>query len=220
MSRPLALETLFDVVNTIELLQCMYCGHDEFQFRSDQDADVYNQLKCLCDLNTVETDYTWPEFLCFDVNLPIHPEAGTASDSNVQQPIILSLSCQVALKTNDFQISISSSNNPWMSRNSHQMLTEAIKSCTPVADERASRMLEIIQHVQAEAEPVISEAVEAAASTTATTAARVTVADDEPVWFVREWIWFPMIYTKEKVQLRVPMITSSINLFPSARPHY
>ncbi|KAI9322738.1 hypothetical protein BX666DRAFT_1842458, partial [Dichotomocladium elegans] len=93
-----------------------------------------------------------------------------------------------------FNLSIASAANPWITRDSHQSLTCLLRNHQYDVTDRASQILEGIQYIQEKAEAAVRETLQQQKEQAI---ARVKVKDD-PVRFMREWIWFPMIYTREK----------------------
>ncbi|KAI8141999.1 hypothetical protein BJV82DRAFT_616721 [Fennellomyces sp. T-0311] len=180
----IAMDSLADVVNVVELLQSMYYGEDEFSFKSDHDEAIYRELQQLYEQGSEKIGKNVGDSISFEIKLFLN-----------DQQLFLSLLCQVSIRQpEEFDIAIASANTPWLSRQAHSSLTELIQAYEPDADDRASRILEKIQYIQGEAEPVAVQALEEQEAN----ARKANAKNDGPCTFVREWIWFPMIYTREK----------------------
>ncbi|RCI03973.1 hypothetical protein CU098_010827 [Rhizopus stolonifer] len=91
--------------------------------------------------------------------------------------------CRISLMDSDYQLSLPWTDNGWLSRQDHEQL---MASMVP-GEDRTSGILENIQQLQMLAEPMLVEEKEQVREKT------------EQCDFLREWIWFPMIYTREKV---------------------
>ncbi|KAG1471113.1 hypothetical protein G6F56_002306 [Rhizopus delemar] len=90
--------------------------------------------------------------------------------------------CRISLMDSDYQLSLPWTDNGWLSRQDHEQL---MASMVP-GEDRTSGILENIQQLQMLAEPMLVEEKEQVREKT------------EQCDFLREWIWFPMIYTREK----------------------
>ncbi|KAI9007511.1 hypothetical protein CLU79DRAFT_778309 [Phycomyces nitens] len=94
------------------------------------------------------------------------------------------------------QLTIPSLPNPWLNRDTQERLSreaqDAIQQHTdPDLIDRASCLIEVLQHTRDSAEFLALEHAQQVKESEVQT-------DQGPVVFVREWIWFPMIYTREK----------------------
>ncbi|KAF7727270.1 hypothetical protein EC973_007786 [Apophysomyces ossiformis] len=179
----MGVESLEDAVNVIALLQSMYFD-DEFTFRTERDQRVYEELHSHCESNTLgklaDCDIT---DCSFDLRTAMQTE----------EPVSLVVSCSVSLQSATFQLSIPSAANAWLSRDAQKSLTKDLEQYLKETDEpdRASRILEAIQHIQSTAEVISAERKK---ELTALSSEQKT----SQAIFVREYIWFPMIYTREK----------------------
>lgn len=172
-----------DACSVVELLQSMYYGEDEFRFRTDGDQALFEQLQA-------GTPSANPASIVFEIRLPL---AGNEADR-------LTLVCSVAAHNDNYELSVASgANATWLSREAHEQLTASLADHAVDPDmDRASQLTEKIQHVLEQAELVYQERQLQVAQQ-----AEAAAAAKEPVRFMREWIWFPMIYTREKVHTRL-----------------
>ncbi|KAI9479593.1 hypothetical protein BDB00DRAFT_858140 [Zychaea mexicana] len=189
MALDLTLDSIEDVINVVELLQSMYYGEDEFRFRSERDLTTYRELQQLHETNDddkLNQTKNVGESISFEIKLLL-----SARD----QELPLSIFCQLSIKRQaEFDLAIASANSAWLSREAHRSLTELLQAYEASADDRASCILEKIQYVQAEAEPIAERALAEQEAIDK----KKNAKDEGPCTFVREWIWFPMIYTREK----------------------
>ncbi|ORY99865.1 hypothetical protein BCR43DRAFT_484418 [Syncephalastrum racemosum] len=167
-----------DACSVVELLQSMYYGEDEFRFRTDGDQELFEQLQA-------GTPCSKPASIVFEIRLPL---AGEGTDR-------LTLVCSVAAHSDNYELSVASgANATWLSREAHEQLTASLANHTVDPDmDRASQLTEKIQHVLELAESVYQER-----QLQMEQQAEAAAAAKEPARFMREWIWFPMIYTREK----------------------
>ncbi|KAI8394046.1 uncharacterized protein BYT42DRAFT_553136 [Radiomyces spectabilis] len=185
------METVCETLNIIELLRSMY--FDEFSFRTVDDQALYEQLQ------TYEEQGTWdqadinqlPETTAFHIRLSLE----TDSDKDIK----LTISCILSLNKREFRIGIPFASNEWLSRESHQSLTRQAdcyvqEHALTDDDDRGTQLLEAIEYVQQSAVPL------AVAWCTQLEQENAEADDNDttPLHFVRQWIWFPMIYTREK----------------------
>ena len=173
-----------DTIATIELLQSMYCGDDEFSFCTTQDQDAYDRmLKAMEDGDNDKPATT--ESIRLQLNLPL------SSDQEDISSWRLAVTCRFS---SDFDIAVASSHNNWLSRDAHQALTRSLQEFECDADDQPTRVLDSIQFLQSQAEDTAVKAYLEQQNN-----AKNNDKDSGPVTFLREWIWFPMIYTREKV---------------------
>ncbi|KAI7875174.1 hypothetical protein K492DRAFT_211097 [Lichtheimia hyalospora FSU 10163] len=172
-----------DTIATIELLQSMYCGDDEFSFCTTQDQDAYDRmLKAMEDGDNDKPVTT--ESIRLQLNLPL------SSDQEDISSWRLAVTCRFS---SDFDIAVASSHNNWLSRDAHQALTRSLQEFECDADDQPTRVLDSIQFLQSQAEDTAVKAYLEQQNN-----AKNNDKDSGPVTFLREWIWFPMIYTREK----------------------
>ncbi|EIE90926.1 hypothetical protein RO3G_15637 [Rhizopus delemar RA 99-880] len=89
-----------------------------------------------------------------------------------------------------YRLTLPSSENGWLNRQDHEQLTAYLNEKNDKQEDRASEILENIQQVKSVTESIVMEQQEEK---------KEMIKDDKkPIEFLREWIWFPMIYTREK----------------------
>ncbi|KAI9278503.1 hypothetical protein BDA99DRAFT_492311 [Phascolomyces articulosus] len=186
----LTIDNVENVVNVVELLKSMYYGEDEFSFRSDRDSSIYNELQQLNEAGTVSnTTVTFSDSISFEIKLTL-----TVCD----QELPLSLFCQLSIRQSaEYDLAIASANSAWLSREDHGSLSELLQTYEPSTtpdEDRASCILEKIQYIQGEAETMAEKSLQEQEAN----ARKKMTKDEGPCTFLREWIWFPMIYTREK----------------------
>lgn len=174
-----------DTTTTIELLQSMYCGDDEFSFCTPQDQDAYDRLVKAVEDGDNDKPAT-AESIRLQLNLPL------SSDQEDISSWRLAVICRFS---SDFDIAVASSHNSWLSRDAHQALTRSLQEFECDADDQPTRVLDSIQFLQSEAEQAAVKAYLEQRNN-----AKSNDKESGPVTFLREWIWFPMIYTREKVK--------------------
>lgn len=182
-------EVLADAINVIELLQSMYYGENEFAFSNEQEKELFETLQN-DGSESVQRDRLL-DSLQVEISLPVGTE---------QEPVALVITCQVSLLSNTYTLSISSSSNPWLSRDDHERLTSCLKQYAVEANDRASQILETMQFIQQTTEPIAEATIQKRKEASLKTA---TKQDESSARFLREWIWFPMIYTREKVSSNI-----------------
>ncbi|ORE22573.1 hypothetical protein BCV71DRAFT_171521 [Rhizopus microsporus] len=104
--------------------------------------------------------------------------------------LFLCFYCRLSLISENYDLSLPSSDNHWLSRQEHKQLTDALAAVE--GDDRASRIIESIQTISTLAEPMLEEYEKQQQKQLKKN------TSDESIEFLREWIWFPMIYTREK----------------------
>ncbi|KAG2226896.1 hypothetical protein INT45_010175 [Circinella minor] len=188
----LTIDNIENVVNVVELLKSMYYGEDEFSFRSDRDVSTYKELHHLNELGTIPI--TTSTLIGDSINIEIKLILSVR-----EQELPLSLFCQLSIRQiTDFKLTIASANSQWLSREAHGSLSELLQSYEPDTtpeEDRASCILEKIQYIQGEAEPMAEKALQEQEELNAK---KNMNKNEGPCTFLREWIWFPMIYTREK----------------------
>ncbi|KAG0170021.1 hypothetical protein DFQ28_011168 [Apophysomyces sp. BC1034] len=179
----MTVELLVDAVNVVDLLRSMYFD-EEFTFRTEDDKTLYENLHAHFESDTLSTLADQKLADCaFDIKTIIQTE----------NPMVLTFSCSISLKSWTFQLNIPSAANAWLSRDAQQSLTRNMELYLKETEEpdRASRILETMGHVQLLAESVATEFINRS----------IELSEKQvtgPVLFVREYVWFPMIYTREK----------------------
>lgn len=160
-----------DSLEIIEFLKSLYFDQ-EFTFVSDQDEKVYKQLQ-------QEQNVLDKQYIEMIIKAPI-------------KELFLCFYCRLSLISENYDLSLPSSDNHWLSRQDHKQLIDALAAVE--GDDRASRIIESIQTISTLAEPMLEEYEKQQQKQLKKD------TSDEPIEFLREWIWFPMIYTREKVK--------------------
>ncbi|KAG2195496.1 hypothetical protein INT47_012040 [Mucor saturninus] len=189
-------QPLTDAVNTIDLLQSIYFDQ-EFEFDTETEATLYKTLQACWESDTWdELPPALPPTLQFTIKAPVElPE---------EEDILFHLIFQgriSLMNIKDYQLSLpASSNGGWLSRQQHQALLEPFLAMQAEKnneeEERSTQIIERMQHLQDLAVPLARHYVNEKKAQAVT--ANLANADNGPLRFLREWIWFPMIYTREK----------------------
>ncbi|KAI9483037.1 MAG: hypothetical protein EXX96DRAFT_556595 [Benjaminiella poitrasii] len=191
-------EVLTDAVNTIDLIQSIFFDR-EFEFRRHEDETLYSKLQACHeqdDWSSLSNQSALPNSIEFIVKAPIDLE----QDDNDDVIVYLTFNGLISLTSlDDYQLTLTSANNVWLSREDHEKLVHTLNNEIDPNDKQADRatwIIEKLQQMQMIAEPY------------ATTWLQKTKEDSvlkasannggEPIRFLRDWIWFPMIYTREK----------------------
>lgn len=182
-------EVVAEAINVIELLQSMYYGDNEFAFSTVREKQVVESLQVDSSYSALKDQL--PDSLQVEISLPVGTD---------ETPIALVVTCQISLWTDNYNLSIPSSFNPWLSRDEHEKLRSSLKQYAVEMDDRASKILESLQYIQQKAEPVAAAAIEKRKEADLKISSK---EDASSLRFLREWIWFPMIYTREKVKVDV-----------------
>ena len=188
MATPLLLS---EAVTTIDLLQSIYFDN-EFEFQHTEDQEVYTQLyACWESDNWTSTPKKLPKNLEFTIKAPIEL---TEEDD----PVYLIMNGRISLiSSTDYQLSIPSSLNLWLSRDDHLTLVNALNTFKiDNHDDRSTWIIETIQHLQVSTEPFATIHNQTLLEKAKKEQLSMTGG---PVTMLRDWIWFPMIYTREKV---------------------
>lgn len=179
--------TLTDAVNTIDLLQSIYFDQ-EFEFDTLQEQELYQTLHTCWETNN------WTKFN----NLPCHLEFTIKAPIEIpdQEDILIHLIFHGRLSlfdVSDYQLYLPSASNLWLSRHNHETLVNQLNDIEmDPNNDRSTWIIEKMQQLQTIAVPYAIRYLSEKKVETAT-------IDDGPVRLLREWIWFPMIYTREKV---------------------
>ncbi|KAI8090905.1 uncharacterized protein B0P05DRAFT_527910 [Gilbertella persicaria] len=179
-------ETLIDAINTIDLLQSIYFDK-EFEFKQSEDAVHYQELQANIENNTFTTDVQQLEFY---IKAPIDRVENQTEEG---YQLYLTFYGRISLVSDDYKLDLPSTLNLWLSRDDHEALVHALHGIE-IEAERSTCIIEKMQQLQTIAEPYAL----AWLDRTHQQAQREQALAKEPVRFLRDWIWFPMIYTREK----------------------
>ncbi|GAA5794806.1 hypothetical protein EDC94DRAFT_606886 [Helicostylum pulchrum] len=179
-------EILTDAVNTIDLLQSIYFDQ-EFEFQHTEDETFYSKLHACWETDTWTSFSNLPSNLEFTIKAPIE----IPDDEEIQLHLVFNGSISLTNIT-DYQLSLPSASNFWLSREEYDSLVNMLNEIQVDDDaDRSTWIIEKMQQLQTEAVPFAVSYLEKSKK-------QNMVRDDGPVRFLREWIWFPMIYTREK----------------------
>ncbi|KAL0137375.1 hypothetical protein V8B55DRAFT_1527813, partial [Mucor lusitanicus] len=189
-------EILSDAINTIDLLQSIYFDK-EFEFQRNEDEAAYTMLQGCWESDTWPTcfDPPLPSSLAFTIKAPVElPD----QELDEEDAIHLVFNGQLSLTSiTDYQLTLPSAANLWLSREDHETLVNTLNNEIQLdsSDDRSTWIIEKMQQLQSIAEPYAlaklqksKEEIEKAK----------LLQEGGPVRFLRDWIWFPMIYTREK----------------------
>ncbi|KAL0083858.1 hypothetical protein F4703DRAFT_1774394 [Phycomyces blakesleeanus] len=157
---------------------------DEFSFTTESDNKLFEYLR---DKETLPA-HSSADKLEWDIIVPV------LSSPNVIQLVV---HISISLTSSAINLTIPSLSNPWLNRDTQERLSReaqtAIQQHTTDPDlvDRASCLIEVLQHTRDAAEPLALTHIQELDNCK-------VQAEQGPVMFVREWIWFPMIYTREK----------------------
>lgn len=182
-------DTLTDAVNTIDLLQSIYFDQ-EFQFDTQVEATLYETLHTCWETNTWQP-LDLPSTLQFIIKAPI--------ELPNEEDILIHLVFHGRLSLHDiqdYQLYLPAASNLWLSRPTHELLVNQLNAYqTDPTQDRSTWIIEKMQLLQDLAVPYAIQHLQEKKDLLQT-----HTLDDGPVRFLREWIWFPMIYTREKVK--------------------
>lgn len=189
-------EILSDAVNTIDLLQSIYFDK-EFEFQRDQDEAAYKTLQGCWESDTWPTSFNppLPSSLEFTIKAPVE----LLDQEDEEDVIYLTFNGQLSLTSiTDYQLTLPSAANLWLSREDHESLVNTLNNEIQLdsSDDRSTWIIEKMQQLQAIAEPYALAKLQK--SKQESDKAKL-LQEGGPVRFLRDWIWFPMIYTREKV---------------------
>lgn len=188
-------ELLAEAVTTIDLLQSIYFDK-EFEFQRKEDQELYTQLHACWESDTWASFENLPSNLEFTIKAPIEiPE--TDDNEDEEQVIYLTFKGSISLKNKtDYHLVLPSASNLWLSREDHETLVNTLNNITiDDAEDRSTWIIEKMQQLQSITEPY---AIAYAEKVKQGLKREQTLAEGGPVTFLRDWIWFPMIYTREK----------------------
>lgn len=196
-------ELLAEAVTTIDLLQSIYFDK-EFEFQRKEDQELYLQLHACWESDTWTPFENLPSNLEFTIKAPI--EIPETNDNDEEQLIYLTFKGGISLKNKtDYQLVLPSASNLWLSREDHETLVNTLNNISiNDAEDRSTWIIEKMQQLQSVTEPY---AIAYADKVMQGLKKEQLLAEGGPVTFLRDWIWFPMIYTREKVYTRLKLTT-------------
>lgn len=192
-------ELLAEAVTTIDLLQSIYFDK-EFEFQRKEDQELYTQLHACWESDTWASFENLPSNLEFTIKAPIEiPE--TDDNEDEEQVIYLTFKGSISLKNKtDYHLVLPSASNLWLTREDHETLVNTLNNITiDDAEDRSTWIIEKMQQLQSITEPY---AIAYAEKVKQGLKREQILAEGAPVTFLRDWIWFPMIYTREKVRIK------------------
>jgi hypothetical protein len=191
-------EILSDAVNTIDLLQSIYFDK-EFEFQAATDEKAYQKLQKYWESDIWPASFSdLPQQLEFTIKAPIETPHNEKHEDIPTAYLTFNGRISLISKT-EYSLTLPSSANHWLSREDHEALVHALNNETIIdpADDRSTWIIEKMQQLQQTAEPYACNWIQKIQED----AEKVkSIAEGGPVRFLRDWIWFPMIYTREKVK--------------------
>ncbi|KAI7907780.1 uncharacterized protein BX663DRAFT_482057 [Cokeromyces recurvatus] len=178
-------EVLSNAVNTIDLLQSIYFDK-EFEFRRLEDEKLYLKIQACHEKDEWSSlsKESLPNHIEFILKAPI---------DNTTMHLVFNGRISLIPHIDD-QLTLTSASNPWLSREDHEILNRILNDDQNKVDS-TTWIIEKLQHMQSAAEPYALLWLQKSKQNTMNKAN----GDNEPVVrFLRDWIWFPMIYTREK----------------------
>lgn len=191
-------ELLSDAINTIDLLQSIYFDK-EFEFQRNEDEAAYKMLQGCWESDTWPASFNppLPSSLAFTIKAPVEL---LGQEQDEEDTIHLTFNGQLSLTSiTDYQLTLPSAANLWLSREDHETLVNTLNNEIQLdsSDDRSTWIIEKMQQLQSIAEPYALAKLQK--SKEESDRAKL-LQEGGPVRFLRDWIWFPMIYTREKVK--------------------
>ena len=193
-------EILSDAVNTIDLLQSIYFDK-EFEFQRNEDEIAYKILQGCWESDTWPTSFTppLPSNLEFTIKAPVELQDETDT-------IHLTFNGQISLiSIEDYQLTLPSAANLWLSREDHELFVNVLNNGIQLdaSEDRSTWIIEKMQQLQSIAEPYAIAKLQKSKNENAKVK---LIEEGGPARFLRDWIWFPMIYTREKVNNKIQTV--------------
>jgi hypothetical protein len=193
-------EILSDAVNTIDLLQSIYFDK-EFEFQRNEDEIAYKILQGCWESDTWPTSFTppLPSNLEFTIKAPVELQDET-------DIVHLTFNGQISLiSIEDYQLTLPSAANLWLSREDHELFVNVLNNGIQLdaSEDRSTWIIEKMQQLQSIAEPYAIAKLQKSKDENAKVK---LIEEGGPARFLRDWIWFPMIYTREKVNNKIQMV--------------
>ncbi|CAO3613440.1 unnamed protein product [Cunninghamella echinulata] len=195
-------DSLENIVNIIELLQSLYYD-DEFKFRSNEDDKLYQQILQYSQEN--ELSALIPTLQATSLSFRIHLPLNKDNDMD-QELLVLTIDGRLSLsqKQQNCQWNISSSENNWLDRELHESFNNTWSQYWKEQLEQESELdlsthiMLILQHASILALPIIEQYQQQQKDLLLLQQQKSLKVNQGPIIFLREWLWLPMIYTKEK----------------------
>lgn len=182
--------SLSDVVNSLELIRSIYFGDDEFKFSSPTDVALHDQLVHHVDTHTLASLHTECRTIAFNIQV------------SLENDLVLVVEGRLSLADeHTCQLTVPSQQNSWLDRTQHQLLIRAWDDhwrsllADNNDDDRASQILLMLEQAPQIVDPMVQWYYQQQQDRQAK-AAKASVVG--PLACLREWLWLPMIYTKEK----------------------
>lgn len=195
-------EILSDAVNTIDLLQSIYFDK-EFEFQHNEDEEAYKILQGCWESDTWPTYFTpsLPSSLEFTIKAPVELQEQDETDT-----IHLTFNGQISLNSiTDYQLTLPSAANLWLSREDHESFVNVLNNEIQLdpSEDRSTWIIEKMQQLQSIAEPYAIAKLQKSKDENDKVK---LIEEGGPTRFLRDWIWFPMIYTREKVNNKIQTV--------------
>jgi hypothetical protein len=182
--------SLSDVVNNLELIRSIYFGDEEFKFSSPTDLALYDQLLHHVETNTLASLHTECRTIGFYLKV------------SLENDLVLVVEGRLSLADeHTCQLTVPSQQNSWLDRSQHQQLIRAWDDHWRSLlgdnndDDRASQILLMLEQAPQVVDPMVQWYCQQQKDREAKAAKAAVVG---PLACLREWLWLPMIYTKEK----------------------
>ncbi|KAI8343209.1 hypothetical protein BC941DRAFT_498296 [Chlamydoabsidia padenii] len=185
-------DSLTSVITDLELIKSIYFDNEEFTFASATDATLYDQLLQHYDTHTLASLQTHSRSIGFQIQVCLKD---ISADS-----LVLVVDGRLGLADEQYcQLTIPSSakQNQWLDRTQHQQLTQEWDNrwCHQDDDDRASRILIMLEQVPSLVEHMVKQYEQ---QQERERQEKDKTLEMGPIKCLREWLWLPMIYTKEK----------------------
>ncbi|KAI8373991.1 hypothetical protein EDC96DRAFT_605634 [Choanephora cucurbitarum] len=187
-------DAVIDAVNTVDLLQSIYFDK-EFEFKTAEDEANYQHLQSCIEQEDWTGNTTQLEF---DIKAPIDLPENEREQGGYH--LYLTFYCRLSTTSpTEYGLTIPSASNLWLAREDHEALVYAMthEVDLPDQEERSTCIVEKMQQMQIIAEPYAMAWLKRKQEQTEKERAALAT-ENGPVRFLRDWIWFPMIYTREK----------------------
>ncbi|KAI8099566.1 uncharacterized protein BX664DRAFT_382090 [Halteromyces radiatus] len=190
--------SLGHAIETIELIQSVYYG-DEFRFRNKSDQLLYDELVEYREACTLQDrlDNIKEHTISFQVSIHL-------ADDNDETPLILVVDIMIWLtepQRCDMKIS-TTQQSPWLHRSLHEQLSALFDAHWKKhykehidKDDRASLIMMVLDELSTIAAPILEAYTQQQRQQQQQQQQQESAG---PVKCIREWLWLPMIYTKEK----------------------
>ncbi|KAI8370905.1 hypothetical protein BD560DRAFT_396298 [Blakeslea trispora] len=187
-------DIMIDTANTVDLLQSIYFDK-EFEFKTAEDETNYQDLQSHIEQENWTSSLSQLEFY---IKAPIDLPENEREEGGYH--VYLTFYCRLSLSSSaEYELTMPSAFNLWLTREDHESLVYAMANEIDVSDqeERSTFIVEKMQQMIVIAEPYALAWLKRKQEQTEKERAALAI-ENGPTRFLRDWIWFPMIYTREK----------------------